>query len=124
MNKTTYYDFSLIWSSYSFCLIPTIYNVIGLLKLVLIARGYFKDAKFLNYLKYLEYFKDPQYIRYIRYPICLKMLEKVQDPSFIEYVWSDSNRSWSDSNLTQLMNDQIYAHYLLLAKQPQEKPPN
>nr|CAG4650645.1 EOG090X0JFZ [Sida crystallina] len=29
-------------------------------------RGYFKDAAFINYLKYLLYWKEPQYAKYLK----------------------------------------------------------
>jgi len=33
---------------------------------VLAQRGYFKDTKFANYLKYLQYWKEPGYAKYLK----------------------------------------------------------
>ncbi|RKO97391.1 hypothetical protein CXG81DRAFT_2656, partial [Caulochytrium protostelioides] len=44
--------------------------------------GYFDDAEFLNYLRYLQYWCQPQYARYITYPYCLEVLDLLQQASF------------------------------------------
>ncbi|CAO1381093.1 unnamed protein product [Diamesa serratosioi] len=41
-------------------------------------RGYFKDAGFVNYLKYLLYWKKPEYAKYLKYPMCLYFLDLLQ----------------------------------------------
>ncbi|XP_039275885.1 mediator of RNA polymerase II transcription subunit 31 isoform X2 [Nilaparvata lugens] len=45
-------------------------------------RGYFKDANFINYLKYLLYWKDAEYARYLKYPMCLYFLDLLQYEHF------------------------------------------
>lgn len=45
-------------------------------------RGYFKDAAFINYLKYLLYWKEPEYARYLKYPMCLYFLDLLQYEHF------------------------------------------
>lgn len=51
-------------------------------KKVLAQRGYFKDAAFINYLKYLLYWKEPEYARYLKYPMCLYFLDLLQYEHF------------------------------------------
>ncbi|XP_035777898.1 mediator of RNA polymerase II transcription subunit 31-like isoform X2 [Anopheles albimanus] len=45
-------------------------------------RGYFKDAAFVNYLKYLLYWKEPEYAKYIKFPMCLYFLDLLQYEHF------------------------------------------
>lgn len=49
---------------------------------VLAQRGYFKDQKFINYLKHLLYWKQPEYARYLKYPMCLYFLDLLQFEHF------------------------------------------
>ncbi|XP_049287266.1 mediator of RNA polymerase II transcription subunit 31 isoform X2 [Anopheles funestus] len=45
-------------------------------------RGYFKDAAFVNYLKYLLYWKEPEYAKYLKFPMCLYFLDLLQYEHF------------------------------------------
>lgn len=54
-------------------------------------KGYFKDTKFIEYLKYLRYFYKKPYIYYITYPACLPFLESLisseEKKEIIENIW-------------------------------------
>ncbi len=45
-------------------------------------RGYFKEANFINYLRYLLYWKRPEYVVFIKFPVCLHFLDLLQHESF------------------------------------------
>lgn len=49
-------------------------------------RGYFKQEKIINYIKYLNYWRTPEYCRHLRYPQCLAMLELLKYQSFREAI--------------------------------------
>lgn len=52
-------------------------------------QGYFGEASFRNYLRYLNYWKTPEYAKFIEYPICLSVLELVQDDCFLDGLLFD-----------------------------------
>uniref|UniRef100_A0A182MA23 Mediator of RNA polymerase II transcription subunit 31 n=1 Tax=Anopheles culicifacies TaxID=139723 RepID=A0A182MA23_9DIPT len=55
-------------------------------------RGYFKDAAFVNYLKYLLYWKEPEYAKYLKFPMCLYFLDLLQYEHFRrEILWDGCN---------------------------------
>lgn len=73
---------------------------------VLAQRGFFKDAAFINYLKYLLYWKEPQYARYLKYPMCLYFLDLLQYEHF--------RREIVNSQCCKFIDDQailLWQHY-------------
>lgn len=73
---------------------------------VLAQRGYFKDATFINYLKYLLYWKEPEYAKYLKYPMCLYFLDLLQYEHF--------RREVVNSQCTKFIDDQqilLWQHY-------------
>lgn len=73
---------------------------------VLAQRGYFKEASFVNYLKYLLYWKDPEYAKYLKYPMCLYFLDLLQYEHF--------RRELVNSQCTKFIDDQqilLWQHY-------------
>jgi mediator of RNA polymerase II transcription subunit 31 len=65
---------------------------------------YFKDPKFIAYLKYLLYWKRPEYAKFIIYPHCLYFLDLLQeedfrlqlinDPNFVSLIRQQQLRDW------------------------------
>lgn len=73
---------------------------------VLSQRGYFKEAYFVNYLKYLLYWKRPEYARALKYPQCLHFLEAVQSEEFREAIACSANAKYIEEQ--QLLQWQYY----------------
>lgn len=66
---------------------------------VLAQRGFFKDACFLNYLKYLLYWKEPDYAKYLKYPICLYFLDLLQYEHFRREIVSAQCAKFIDDQI-------------------------
>lgn len=62
--------------------------------------NYFKDDKFINFLKYLNYWQEKQYRKFLIYPQCLEILNLCQNEQFI--------KSLSDENTYLLLSEQMY----------------
>ena len=44
---------------------------------------YFDDARFVEYIEYLQYWRQPPYCLYITWPHCLRILELLQTERFV-----------------------------------------
>ncbi|PAV76333.1 hypothetical protein WR25_24002 [Diploscapter pachys] len=69
-------------------------------------RGYFKEAYFINYLKYLLYWKKPEYAKCLKYPQCLFFLDLVQEPEFREAIASTAAAKFIEDQ--QILQWQYY----------------
>uniref|UniRef100_A0A158PNJ4 Mediator of RNA polymerase II transcription subunit 31 n=1 Tax=Anisakis simplex TaxID=6269 RepID=A0A158PNJ4_ANISI len=69
-------------------------------------RGYFKEAYFINYLKYLLYWKRPEYARALKYPQCLHFLEAIQHSEFREAIACNANAKFIEEQ--QILQWQYY----------------
>jgi len=66
-------------------------------------RGIFKEATFINYLKYLLYWRQPEYAKYLKYPQSLHMLELLQYEQF--------RKELMNSQCARFIDDQQLLHW-------------
>jgi len=66
-------------------------------------RGHFREATFINYLKYLQYWKEPEYAKYLKYPMSLYFLDLLQYPEF--------RKELANNRCAKFIEDQQLLHW-------------
>lgn len=94
----------------------------------LATQGYFQDAAFLQFLRYLKYWKKPEYARFVMYPHCLFFLDllcresegdtfrrELSNVSFRNYVHEQQFYNW------QYRSRHLYGGGLLSSSSQQQE---